>query len=76
MPPTPELLRQNLRDQLDDLPDEEVVVLHQLALELRLRSAWDKFSEGITADWEGGKYERLDEALREARQALRNRSQS
>jgi len=71
MLPEPEVLRQNLRDQLDDLPDEGIVVLHKLALELQLRSAWSKFSEGVTADWEAGKYERLDEALQDARQAVR-----
>ena len=72
MLPRPEVLRQNLRDQLDDLPDEGIVVLHNFALELQLRSAWARFSEGITADWTAGKYERLDEALQEARQASRS----
>jgi hypothetical protein len=71
MLPRPDVLRQNLRDQLDDLPDEGIVVLHNLALELQLRSAWTTFSEGVTADWAAGKYERLEEALKEAREALR-----
>ena len=73
MLPGPAALRQNLRDQLDDLPDEGIVVLHNLALELQLRSAWTRFSEGVTADWAAGKYEQLDEALKEAREALRRR---
>jgi len=73
MTPTADVLRQNLRDQLDALPDEGIVVLHNLALELQLRSAWTRFSEGITADWAAGKYERLDEALKEAREALGRR---
>ena len=76
MPQTAEMLRQDLRDQLDSLPDEEIFVLHRLAGELRLRSAWEQFSEGITADWEAGKYERLNEALTEARQALRDQSRA
>jgi hypothetical protein len=74
MLPRPEVLRQNLRDQLDELPDEGIVVLHNFALELQLRSAWAKFSDGISADWAAGKYERLDEALNEAREALRSQS--
>ncbi len=74
MPQTAEMLRQDLRDQLDSLPDEEIFVLHRLASELRLRSAWGQFSEEITADWEAGKYERLNEVLKEARQALRSQA--
>ncbi len=73
MLPGPAVLRQNLRDQLDDLPDEGIVVLHNLALELQLRLAWTRFSEGVTADWAAGKYERLDEALKEVRETLRCR---
>lgn len=72
--PTPAALRQNLRDQIDALPDEGILVLHELALDLQLRSAWSKFSEGMTADLEAGKYEQLDEALKDARAALRSQN--
>ena len=66
--PKPDALRQNLRDQIEALPDEGIVVLHDLALDLQLRSAWTEFSEGMNPDWEADKYERLDEA----RAALRS----
>jgi hypothetical protein len=72
--PTPAALRQNLRDQVDALPDEGILVLYDLALDLQLRSAWSKSSEGMTADLETGKYEQLDEALKDGRAALRRQN--
>jgi hypothetical protein len=69
--PKPEVLRQNVVEQLNRLPDEGVAVLHDLAQELELRAAWSEFSEGMAQDWAEGKYERLDEALASAREAIR-----
>ncbi len=71
--PSREVLRRNVMDRLDKLPDECVAVLHDLALELEMRAAWQEFSQGMAADWAAGKYERLDEAIREARAAIRAR---
>lgn len=69
--PRPDVLRRNVVEQLDRLPDEGVAVLHDLAQELELRAAWADFSEGMAQDWAAGKYDKLDEALQEARAALR-----
>ena len=71
MIPNPEVLRRNVVEQLSRLPDEGVTVLHDLAQELELRAAWSEFSGGITDDWAAGKFADLDEALSEARRALR-----
>jgi len=68
--PPPEVLRLNVVEQLNRLPDEGVAVLHDLAQELELRAAWAEFSEGMAQDWAAGKYERMDEALAEARAAI------
>lgn len=70
--PSPEVLRRNVVDQLSRLPDEGVLVLHELARELELKAAWEEFSEGMARDWAEGKYEGLDEALSKARAAIRS----
>ena len=69
--PNAEVLRRNLIEQLQRLPDEGVAVLHDLAQELEMRTAWSDFSEGMAADWAAGKYEGLGDALMTARQTLR-----
>lgn len=68
--PKPEVLRQNVMAQLNRLPDEGVAVLHDLAQELELRTAWAEFSVGMAQDWSVGKYEHLDVALASARAAI------
>ncbi len=68
--PEPSVLRKNVIDKLDSLPDEGVAVLYDLILELEMRAAWGEFSSGMAEDWAVGKYEQLDEALSEARKAL------
>ena len=72
--PTPDVLRRNVIEQIERLPVEGVAVLHELAHELELRAALSDFSEGMAADWASGKYEQLDEALTEARAAIRDRA--
>ncbi len=68
--PTPDVLRRNVIEKLEKLPDEGIAVLHDLAAELELRLAWAEFSAAMSADWANGKYEQLDLALKDARQAL------
>ena len=69
--PKPEVLRRNVVEQIERLPDEGVAVLHDLAQELELRAAWADFSQGMAEDWSAGKYENLDEAISAARKAIR-----
>lgn len=73
--PRPEVLRQNITEHLQQLSDEGLVVLHDLVLDLELRQAWHELSTGVAGDWAAGRYDRLDEALREARAALRSTTQ-
>lgn len=73
--PRPEVLRQSITEHLLRLSDEGLVVLHDLVLDLELRQAWHEFSTGVAGDWAAGKYDRLDEALREARAVLRSTEQ-
>ena len=71
--PKPDVLRRNVVEQLDRLPDEGIAVLHDLAQELGLRAAWADFSAGMAEDWAAGKYDHLDQALADARAAIRDR---
>ena len=70
LPPSA-ILRRNLVEKLEKLPDEGIAVLHDLAEELELRAAWSGFSAGMAADWAAGKYDQLETALINARTALR-----
>jgi hypothetical protein len=68
--PKPDVLRKNVIEQIQRLPDEGVAVLHEFAQELELRAAWQEFSQGMAQDWESGLYDNLDQALTDARKAL------
>jgi hypothetical protein len=68
--PKPEVLRKNVIEQIQRLPDEGVAVLHEFAQELELRAAWQEFSQGMAQDWGAGLYDNLDQALTDARKAL------
>lgn len=70
LPPS-DVLRRNLVVKLEKLPDEGVIVLHDLAEELELRAAWSEFAAGMATDWAAGKYDQLELALQKARTALR-----
>jgi len=69
--PKTDILRLNVIEQLERLPDEGVAVLHDLAQELELRAAWADFSQGLAADWTVGKYVDLDGALIAARESIK-----
>jgi len=69
--PKPEVLRRNIIEQMDRLPDEGLMVLHDLAQEIELRAAWSEFSKELSSDWAAGKYADLDKALTAARESLR-----
>jgi hypothetical protein len=69
--PRPDILRRNVIEQLERLPDEGGAVLHNIAQELELRAAWADFSQGLEADWTAGKYADLNGALIAARESIK-----
>lgn len=71
MIPPREVLQRNLAEHLEALPTESLAVIHDLVIELELRTAWAEFSEGMTADWLKGKYENLEVGIKAAREQLR-----
>lgn len=74
--PDAEVLRRNVIDRVNHLSTEELAAVHDLILDVEMQNAWQAFSDGMTEDWTAGKYDRLDEAVREAREKLRLRQGS
>ena len=72
-PVDPKELRPLLHAEVDRLRDENLLVLHRVALELELDEVTDRLNEGFDADRAAGKLARLPEIIREARAALRTR---
>ncbi len=69
----PKELRPLLHAEIDKLRDENVALLHRVALQLALEEVSARLDEGFDADRAAGKLARLPEIIREARAALRQR---
>ena len=72
-PMDPKELRPLLHAEVDRLRDENLLVLHRVALELELDEVTERLNEGFDADRAAGKLARLPEIIREPRAALRTR---
>jgi len=70
LPTDPKELRPLLHAEVDKLGDENLVVLHWVALELELEEVADRLNAGFDADRAAGKLARLPEIIRAARAAL------
>ena len=70
VPTDPKELRPLLHAEVDKLRDENLLVLHRVALELELEEVTDRLNEGFDADRAAGKLARLPELIREARAAI------
>lgn len=70
----PKELRPLLHAEIDKLRDENVALLHRVALQLELEEVSARSDAGFDADRAAGKLARLPEIIREARSALRERS--
>jgi len=73
LPTDPKELRPLLHAEVDKLRDENLLVLHRVALELELDEVTERLNTGFDADRAAGKLARLPEIIREARAALRLR---
>ena len=60
-----------LHKMIDDLPPEELEVVEHVLGRLEMDRLWKDVREGFSSDWEAGKYEKLDEVIREVRQSLK-----
>ena len=73
VPTDPKELRPLLHAEVDKLRDENLLVLHRVALELELEEVTDRLNEGFDADRAAGKLARLPELIRAARAAIHSR---
>ena len=60
-----------LHRMIDDLPDEELQVAELVLARLEMDRLWKEVREGFDNDWASGKYEKLDEVIREVRENLK-----
>ena len=67
----PKQLRPLLHAEIDRLRDEDVALLHRVALQLELEEVSSRLDAGFDADRAAGKLARLPELVREARATLR-----
>ena len=67
----PKQLRPLLHAEIDRLRDEDVALLHRVALQLELEEVSGRLDAGFDADRAAGKLARLPELVREARATLR-----
>ena len=72
--PSREVLRRNVEEKLEHLRTEDLALVHRILLECEKQRLWKEFSNGMGEDWAAGKYDRLDEIIREARAAIRQRT--
>jgi hypothetical protein len=70
----PKQLRPLLHAEIDRLRDEDVALLHRVALQLELDEVSGRLDAGFDADRAAGRLARLPELVREARAALRQRT--
>ena len=70
-PVDPKKLRPLLHAEVDKLRDENLLVLHRVALALELDEVTERLNAGFDADRAAGKLARLPEMIREARAAVR-----
>jgi hypothetical protein len=73
VPTDPKELRPLLHAEVEKLRDENLLVLHRVALELELEEVTDRLNEGFDADRAAGKLARLPELIREARAVIHAR---
>ena len=70
----PEMKRPALHKLIDELPAEELDLVEHLLARLEMERLWKDVREGFTADWEAGKYTRMDEIIKEVRADLKQRA--
>lgn len=69
-------IRPLLHAEIDRLDDDDVAVLHRIALELELEAVTRRLDAAFDEVRAAGKLERLPEIIREARAAIRARKAS
>jgi hypothetical protein len=56
---------------IDELPPAELEIVEQVLARLEMERLWKKVREGFDTDWAAGKYDKIDEVIREVRESLK-----
>lgn len=67
----PEQRLPSLHRMIDDLPAEELEMVELVLTRLEMHRLWKEVREGFEQDWASGKYDRIDEVIREVRESLK-----
>lgn len=67
----PEQKRPILHRMIEELPAEELELVEHVLGRLEMDRLWKETREGFEKDWVAGKYEKLDEVIREVRASLK-----
>jgi len=73
LPIDPKELRPLLHAEVDKLCDENLLLLHRVAMELELDEVTERLDAGFDEDRAAGKLARLPDIIRDARASLRAR---
>ncbi len=57
---------------IDDLPVEELLIVERVLARLEMDRLWKEVREGFDTDWADGRYDRIDEVIREVRESLKS----
>jgi hypothetical protein len=57
---------------IDELPPEELELLEKVLARLEMDRLWKEVRQGFNEDWSDGKFDRIDEVIRQAREDLRD----
>lgn len=56
---------------IDELPPEELEIVEQVLARLEMKRLWKEVREGFDTDWAAGKYDKIEEVIREVRESLK-----
>ena len=60
-----------LHRMIDELPAEDLELVEQVLARLEMDRLWKEVRKGFDADWAAGKYDKIDEVIREVREKLK-----
>ena len=68
--PEPKKLRTELVRKVESMSDEDLVFLHRILLQVEKERLWKELSSEVEEDWQTGRYDNLDELIRQVRTEL------
>ena len=71
--PPPKNLRPELLRRISSMPEDDLVWLHEVLLNVEKERLWEDLSAEMEAERQAGKLQRLPEIIREVRAELRHK---